>query len=375
MNRARPSRARWAGIFGRLLLRSLVLNTGLALGGAITLFFAVDLVETGSVISADATFLDTLKLQLFNIPAMIQQMAAVVALVGSTITIAGFLRRGEVAAILSAGASPWIVLKPTLVFGLGLAVAFAAMTEWVAPEARARAAVQRRMLGLSDRTSDRLGGSHRWFRGRNGIFRIDDLQDREGKELAGVLMLRIEDGQILERWDMDRLRYIGQRWVGEQVVHRAFTDPESLATTRTSSAPIAISDAPGDFVESLGNPERLDYTALKASLRAREKLGQSAVSHRLELYRRHTLPLMVLVATGLGAGLALLVGRKPSLAVALGLGVVAGFSLWLLDEVSVALGTTSTLLPGFAAHIAVILAGAAAIGVWAHVLMRGIRAS
>ncbi|MBK8010656.1 MAG: LptF/LptG family permease [Deltaproteobacteria bacterium] len=374
MSRVEAS-ARWTGIFGRLFLRGLMLNTGLAFGAAITLFFAVDLVETGSVISADASLLDTLKLQLFNIPAMVQQMAAVVALVGGTITVAGFLRRGEVAAILSAGASPWAVLKPTLLFGFGLAIAFAAMNEWVAPEARARAAVQRRLLGLSDRTSDRLGGSHRWFRGRDRIFRIDDLQDRQGKELAGVLMLRIEDGQVLERWDMGRLRYGRQGWVGEQVVHRTFGDSESLTTTRTSSLPIAISDAPEDFVQSLGNPERLSYSALEASLRAREKLGQSAVSHRLELYRRHTLPLMVLVAAALGAGLALLVGRKPSLALALGLGVVAGFSLWLLDEVSVALGTTSTLLPVIAAHIAVIMAGAVTLGVWGHVLMRGIRAS
>lgn len=364
-------RAPWFGLFGRQLFRDILVNTTLAMAAGLALFVAVDFVETGNLVRQDASFFDLFLLELYNMPLVVQQVGHLAAVIGTTSAVAALLRRGEVVAILAAGAPPTVLLKPALLVGLLFAAGFACMTEWVLPAARAEVTALRRELGLPVKNTDVLRRHQTWFRGRERIFRVEDLVDPEGRTLAGVLVLDLKEGHLRDRWDIDRLRFEDGRWIGEGIVRRRF-EGDALETTRLDRAELSLTESPKDFVQSIGAPDRMRYGALVAAVDARERLGQPVVAHRLELYRRHAHPLSILCAVILAVAMTLALSRRPSMAAALGAGGALGFGLWILDEVGLALGSTSAVSPEPAAHVGMTLVLVGAFAAWARALRRGV---
>lgn len=365
-------RAPFLGIFGRLVLKEALVHVGLALLAGLVLFIAIDSVETGNVMEGKGSALDLLLLEVYNAPLVYQQLAVFAALVGSATAVSSLVRRGEVVAIFSAGGPPGAVGRPALLAGLTLGLFYAAVAEWIAPPARAELSATRRRLGLPAAGADAVRRGQSWFRGRDLFYRVGALEDQAGRTLGSVLMLRLVEGRLVDRWDVERLRYDGEGWIAEGYVHRALA-ADDLTTERADERRLTLDELPEDFVVSVAAPHRLPYRALLSTLKTRERLGQPAIEHRVELWRRHTLPLLSILAVLLGAGVGLRLGRKPTFAGALGAGAALGFFVWLLDEVSVALAQGAALSPGIAAHLAVVVLACLVTGTWWVAARRGIR--
>jgi lipopolysaccharide export system permease protein len=379
----------WLGLFGRQLIRDIALHVSIAVAASITLFISIDSVEAVNRALSRATFADLARLQLYNIPAVVQQFATICVLIGTMTALAALLRRGEIVAMFSAGGSPSSILKPAMIAGAVIGVGYAALTEWVAPIARAEVSAARRRLGLPIPPTDVFGSSRTWFRGEDRVYRVQALEEPSGRVLGKVLMLRLLDGQLLDRWDVERLAYENGHWMGDGILVRHFPqdglevarstnagekiDAAPMRTEHIDHAPLEIEEVPDDFVRSIGAPERLHYFALAAATRARERLGQPAVAHRLELYRRHAYPASLLMAVALSAAIALRLGRCPSVAASLGAGALLGFALWITDEVSLALGSSAAVPAVIAGHLPLAFAFGAAAIAWTMVLRRGLR--
>lgn len=376
-------RALWTGIFGRQVIREIALHVLITTAATVALYVSVDSVEAVNRALSRATLADLARLQLYSIPGVLQQFATVLVLIGGLTGIAALVRRQEIVALFAAGAGPGALLRPVLVAGAMIALLYGALTEWIAPAARAEVSAARLRLGLPASPADSLGGSRTWFRGEDLVYRIQVMEAANGSVLGGVLMLRIRDGRLLDRWDVRELRFEGGRWTGLGVIHRRFEDASDAGAAAAAEAVIAteqlertvmpVDERPEDFVTSIGAPDRLSYFKLLAAMRARERLGQPALGHRFELYRRHAYPLSLVVALALAAAIALRLGRRPTMAVALGAGVLIGFVVWLTDEVSLALGTAAALSPELAAHLPLALLLMAAAFAWARAARDGLR--
>jgi LPS export ABC transporter permease LptG len=368
-------RAPWVGLFARQVMRDIAMHVSIAVAGAVTLFISIDSVEAVNRALSRATFADMVRLQLYNIPAVVQQFATVCVLIGTMTALAALLRRQEIVAMFSAGGAPSLILKPALLAGALMALGYAALTEWVAPIARAQVSAARRRLGLPIPPSDLLGSSRTWFHGEDRVYRVQTLEDPSGHVLGKVLMLRVENGRLLDRWDVERLAYDEGRWIGEGILARHFGGIEDTAikTERIPSAPLRLEEEPEDFVRSIGAPERLHYVQLAAATRARERLGQPATAHRLELYRRHAYPASLLIAVVLAAAVALRLGRKPSISASLGVGALLGFVMWIMDEIALALGSSAAVPASVAAHMPLLFVACAAGIAWPFVMRWGMR--
>jgi LPS export ABC transporter permease LptG len=363
-------RAPWLGLFGRQLIRDVVRNAFLALLSGLALFVAVDFVETGNLVREDAPFSLLLRLEIYNLPLVVQQIGHLACVIGATTATAALLRRGEVVAMLAAGAPPTALLKPALIAGILFALGLAGLTELVLPHARSEVSAMRRELGLPVKEPE-LRRHQTWFRGKSEIYRVRDMEDEEGRVLAGVTILDVKAGRLRDRWDVERLIHRDGRWIGEGILRRKL-DGETLSTSRMESSPLDVGESPEDFVQSIGAPDRMKYGPLRRAVHARERLGQPAIEHRLEMYRRHAQPLTVLLSVMLAVAVALRISRKPTLAGALAAGAAVGFVLWFLDEVGNALGSTSALPPEPAAHAGLALVGVAAVLAWIQAFRRGV---
>ena len=361
------------GRFSRLVARELLLHITVACLAGLSLFVAVELVESGNLADARARALDLALLQVVGLPLILQQILGMCVLVGSLTATAALLRRQEVLAMFAAGGSPGVLLAPALLVGGLVAGLSASLTEWVAPPAHAEVATLRRRVGLPTSGQDSQVRSRAWFKGEDVIFRVEDLEDAQGRVLAGVMLLRLGDGQLRERWDIAQLTWTEGRWHARGVVRRVFDPGGALTTERLEDLTLDLAESPEDFVRSVGAPHRLRFTALRATAAARARLGQPAAEHHLELFRRFARPCALLLAVTLGAALALRLGRRPTLAAALGIGGVVGFSLWLVDELAVALAIATALPPPVAALLGPAALAGGSLLAWLAAHRHGLR--
>lgn len=366
-------RSPWLGRFARQLVRDVLVHVGIATIAGLSLFIAVDFVETGNMAEATGTAADLALLELANLPIVYQQIATFCALIGTLTAMAALARRQELVAMLAAGASPVAFLKPILIAGVVLAGIYASVTEWIVPPARMKTSTLRRALGLPTRNTDVLRQGQMWFKGRDRIYRVEDLEDPQGRILAGVSMLVIGDGRLHARYDVERLQFGPDGWRAESVLLRRFSPEGDLTTETAATLDLDLTERPEDFVRSIGDPDRLPFEELYVSTLARERLGQPAVQHRLELYRRLSHPLAIALAVVLAAALALRLGRRPGLALALGIGTGLGFAAWLVDELTMAMAAAAAIGPSLAAPVVPAALFVAAAVAWAFSLARGVR--
>ena len=354
----------WLGAFGRYLARTVLTHVAIAGTAGLVLFALVDAVELGNRLGPEVRWSNLWVLEVWGLPRMLRLILGLCAILGTLTATTTLSRRGEIFALLAAGGSPAVVLKPMVLVGTLLAAGHAGLTEWVVPPAQARVAEVRAQLGLPVRRGEILAKPSTWFRGADRFFRINDLGAEDGSVLVGVLMLRTKDGRLVERWDAERLEWDGASWTAAHIVHRRFRSDRILERVRHAVTPLPLRERPEDFVRRIGLASRQRLIPLIDTIRARHRLGQNTVGHRLELGRRATTPLLVLLGAVLGGGVALSFGRRPTLAHALAAGAVIGLAIWVLEEVTTALATTGAVAPETTVLVTPLLLGTATAGWW-----------
>lgn len=361
-------RTPWLGGFARHLARTVLAHCALACGAGLVLFSLIDAVELGNRLAPRAAWADLVALELWGLPRVLRQILGFGTLLGVLTATGHLVRRGEIFAVLAAGGSPATVLRPVLLVGAVLGTGHAGLTEWVVPRAQARVSELRARLGLPVRRSELLARPSVWFRGADRFFRVDDLGAEDGRTLVRVLMLRTDGGRLVERWDADRLDWDGASWTATGLVHRRLDPDHAFMATRSATAALSLRERPEDFVRRVGLASRLPLGALLETVRARRRLGRNTAGHRLEVGRRLAGPLSLLLGAVLSAGIAMRLGRRPSLASALGAGAAVGLAFWLAEELANGLATVGMLAPEVCALGVPLLAGAGAAAVWWHPL-------
>jgi lipopolysaccharide export LptBFGC system permease protein LptF len=373
--------APWLGHFARRLILDVLVHICIATCAGIVLFLVVDFVEVGNRAKETSAASDFAQLSMFSIPMIIKLITPVSAPIGALTAIGAQMRRLEIAAFFASGAPPSAIFRPLLITGLMVASVYAGIVEFLIPPSAAKTNVIRQRMGLPYANS--LWGRSGWYKGTQRLYRVRTLARSDASELKDVVMLRIENGKIIQRSDVGLMTYADGQWTGRNVVHRRWPlkaddvslEKASMATTRLAHAPLGIPEQPKDFNTGLAIPKRLDYATLSESTQIRERLGRPALAHRLELYHRHTGPLSLMFAILIAAAFGLRNGRKQSLASAMGVGASLGFSLWLIHEIASLVGATGALPAWSAAHILPLCLALGALGSWGLVESRGIRES
>jgi len=355
------------GLFARSALRLIALHVFIATIAGVALYLVIDLVEVGNVAAEKSGGALLAQLTLWNLPRVLRSMLPVAAPLGTLTAIAALVRRREIEATLAAGASPLLGALPVLCAGCAIALIHAANVEWLVPASATEVGALRKRLGLGSGPLEVYGKRQTWFQGKELVYRVSRLADARGESLEDVLVLRIDGGRLVERWDLAALSRIDNRWVGRGVVHHTLGD--TLITTRTASAVMPVRETPNDFVLSVAPPERLGTGELIRTAETRERIGRPSPVHWTEVGRRFSLPIGLALSMLLSSALALRLGRRVSLARALGVGSAIGLLCWFLGDLSALLGASGAVSPWTSTLVAPLLV-LAGLGAAARAVMR-----
>ena len=329
----------------RFAVMCLVMLT--ALTGLVALFDFIELLRRAA--TREAGFGIVATIAGLRVPFVAMQVLPFAILLGGILAFWRLARSSELVVARSAGISAWgFLLGPVVVASLMGGAATAGLSPlsavMLSRAERLDAAVLRNTAGTSA-----IAGGRLWLR----------QADRE-LEPGGVAILSGRpvsrgDGRFgLEEVSLWRIsgtdRFLGRvesphavlsdgAWVLEGAV--AFGADRQAAPARNVRFPTELT--PGRIEDSFASPDTLSFWALPDFIGVLEGSGFSAVRHRLQFHSLLSLPMLAVAMALLSAGFSMREARKGGVAQMLGLGVAAGFALFLLDRVTGEFGETGTL--------------------------------
>ncbi|WP_031548815.1 LPS export ABC transporter permease LptG [Parvularcula oceani] len=345
--------------FGYLIRRTLMGVLGLFTVIA-ALVISVDLIEALREVEKieGAGFGDALHLTLLRAPQLLLTLTPFVFLFGTLWAYGQMAKTSEVAVMRAAGLSVWrLVFAPAI-----LAVALGILTVTALDPLAAHMASEAQTVKNELRGRDgKMLSAFRdgvWLRQRSeGITTVVHARSFDSAQsmLRGVtLWRRTADGVFLERWDAE----------GASVEEDAFILRDARRTTLTrkdegvqDSYVLPVSLDLRALSEDQAKPGALSVWELRDMAEVLESAGIQTISYRLRYHDLWSLPLklaaMVLIACAFALGMN---ARAGGVAALMGLGIAAGFALFILSELSTAIAEASIVPVGLAAWAPGILA-------------------
>jgi lipopolysaccharide export system permease protein len=159
--------------------------------------------------------------------------------------------------------------------------------------------------------------------------------------LWGVTVWRLSaTDRPLQRIEAGEARLLPGRW---ELTSAFVFAPGRQAGTAASTISIPTDLTPDRIENSFASPDTLSFWALPDFIAVLEQAGFSALRHRLQLQAMLATPLLAVAMALLAAGFSMRHSRQGGAARAIGIGVAAGFGLFMLDRITGEFGEAGTL--------------------------------
>ncbi len=329
-----------------------------AFGGALGLILAVflalgligELIELARRAAGrpELGFATIALMAVLKLPALVLKLLPFAVLFAALLALYRLDRYRELVAVRAAGLSAWGFLLPLLAvaFLLGLAAAAAGNPAAALATARFQDLEQRHFRPAAGGLWLRQPEAEGW-----SILRARER--RTGGEIGDLTLLRFDSaGRPAGRIDARRGLLRDGAWHLEDVLETAAGE----GGQRVSALVVATRATPADLAAAGGAPRVLPVWALPGAIAALDAAGLPALRQRFELQAVLALPPLLAASVLLAAPLTLPRRRLPGPAWPLLGGVLAGFALMVLSEVTAAFAASGGLPAALAAWSPVLVA-------------------
>jgi len=317
-----------------------LLDIGLVFSVLLGLIFIGDLVELmrRGWNKDSVTLWLTIELALLKLPFMAQKVAPFAALFGCMLAFVRLTRTHQLVVARSAGVSVWQFMFPAIVIafvGGGLMVTIfnplvsATMSRYEVLDAE----------HLRGRASSlAVSSSGLWLRqadiaGQSVIHALSVT--REGTELADVIIFLYSDqDRFVGRIDARTATLERGHWLLKDAL---VTAPDQTAVKHENWR-LETTLTLEQIQDSFASPDTMSFWDLPAFIDTLESAGFSALRHRLHWHSLLAGPLLLFAMVLLAASFSLRLTRSGGIGLLMVGGVGAGFILYFLTDVSLALG-------------------------------------
>jgi LPS export ABC transporter permease LptG len=289
--------------------------------GLVMIVVATTLVENaGDLARSDQAGLTAVLLALYSAVQFGYDVLPVACFLAALIAGTLLARSGELLAMQAAGLPPARV-GAAFFAGASLVVAWGLwLGEAAVPEATARLTrLRSQELGRGDALQRFYDRRTQWFR-KGDLLLFLPAVDPEHDVFSDVRVYRFDNGLIMELIEADRLVFAEGAWHLEGAHLFAVNTGEER---REAVLPLGLDAVPRDLVEVAGDPHVMPQSKLRDIAVRREASGFDATAYRIESHGRIAFPLLALAMVLFAAPWMLSPDRRRSLAVNLGVGVIA----------------------------------------------------
>jgi len=322
-----------------------LVGVGMVFGVVLSLVFVFDVTELMRQTSSNeqAGFGLLASMSLLKLPSLTEKAAPFAILFGAMWSFLKLTRSNELVVVRASGVSVWQFMAPPvgLAFSLGLLATMILNPLSATMLARHDDLAARNFSGKSSLLA--MSDSGLWLRqvdstGQSVIHAL--RSEKQGIILSDVIIFLYEGSDAFSaRIDAARATLKDGAWHLEKawatgpdrqaIFHDSYTLPTSLT--------------PQQIQESFASPATLSFWDLPAFIDMLETSGFTAVRHRLHLHTLLASPALFMAMVLIAATFSLRHARGGGIGMMILGGVLVGFALFFVSDVTVALGTSGGL--------------------------------
>ena len=317
-------------------------GTMLALMALVLLFDFLELLRRGSDRN-EVSLAVVISLAFFNLPVLMQKIVPFAALFGGMFTFARLTRSHELVVARAAGVSVWQFLMPGLVIAI-LVGAFVVTAFNPLSAVTASKHEQLEAKYLHGRPSLlALSSSGLWLRQADPqgqqVLHAQSVS-QQGLELSDVIIFLYEGvDEFVGRIDAKSATLEDGAWSLKDVL---VTGPDVQARSYDSYF-LETSLTSGQIQDSFASPDTLSFWALPKFITLLKEAGFGALKHRLHWHSVLSLPLLLFAMVLIAATFSLRLSRRGGVGLLVAGGVTAGFVLFFMTDLVLALGMSGKI--------------------------------
>lgn len=307
---------------------------------------------------------------LFKIPLILSQITPLAVLLSVLIIFGLMNKNNELIALKGGGVSVFYLLVPVAVLGVVFSVFLFVFSETVVPITAARASHIENYEQDSSSRAVSVRKKNIWIRRNGRIVHIQHYHPAE-EMLNGITIYDFDsEFNLTSRFDAEAAAYEQGDWVLFDCVEQIYGSPKESRRAKSSENIVrrhhdelrttGLELKPDDFRKLTRDSGETSFTELWQYVERAQAEGYDATKYRVDLYAKTAFPMVCLIMSLMGSGLALRGKTRDGMAVSFAYGIVTAFVYWSAYSFCLSLGYGEVLPAWLAAWTANILFGLAA---------------
>lgn len=348
-------------LLDKYILREFIKFFAITFLAFITLFLIVDFFERIRLfLSYNASVAQMASYFLFSIPQIVSYVLPPTVLLATLMTFSSFSRFNEVTAMKANGIPIYRMILPIFIFASFTVVFYFYFTELITPASVQKTTHIKKVEVQKKKSPGFFKQDEIWYRGDNAIYNFK-MFDTEKNILHGVTVNYLTPDMTLSaRIDAQSAEWTNHQWVFHNLLTTRFDENNKPVLEWSAIKTIPLPEKPEDFKVLQKDVEKMGYFELRKYVRKIQSEGYDVAKYRVDLLGKTAFPLVILIMVFIAVPFALRAERSGGIMQSVGIGIIIGFSYWIVHAFCMSLGK-SEILPAFlAAWSANILFGTAA---------------
>jgi lipopolysaccharide export system permease protein len=332
-------------LLSRYIGRRFLVSIGMVFLLIMAVGFLIDVVNLGDrAATREGTgFVTVVEMALLRLPYIAQKILPFAVLFGTMLTYLWLTRTNELVVSRAAGVSVWQFLLPSLLIALLLGVFVVTVFNPLSSAfiARYEHLEAQYLRGQSSLLAVSSGGL--WLRDGDRdeqmVIHAEGVS-QNGSVLRNVIIFIYQDvDRFVERIDAKSASLHDGYW---ELSEAMITSPEMTAEYAQKYR-LDTDLTVGRIQDSFAPPDTMSFWALPEFIETLEAAGFSALRHRIHWHSILAVPLLLTAMVLVAATFSLRLTRRGRLGVFILAGLISGFLLYFLSDVSLALGMSGSL--------------------------------
>jgi lipopolysaccharide export system permease protein len=327
-----------------------------------SLFLIVEFFERIRMfLSNSASLTQILSYFFFMVPMMISQTIPATALLAALLTFSTLAKNSEVLAMKANGISLYRTSLPVFIASVLICIVAFLNSELVTPYSNQKAD---NIVYVEVQKREPLGTfkqNQLWYRGQSGIYNFRFF-DSKTNIIQGITINYLDKNFTLTaRIDAEKAEWKDGKWVFYNLLITRFGG-EFPTLEWASAKVIDLPEKPADFILVQKEAEKMGFVELKNYIKKLQGEGYDATRYLVDMHGKIAFTFVIMILITIGISFSLIRSeRSGGVTQSIGVGIVIGFSYWIVHAFSMSLGRSGSIPPVISAWLANILFGVASV--------------
>jgi lipopolysaccharide export system permease protein len=292
---------------------------------------------------------------LFSIPMIVSLILPAAILLATLMTYSSLSKFSEIIAMKANGISLYRISLPVLIFAAIVAVALFFFSELITPSSISKAEHIVIAKVQKQKTFGAFKQNELWYHGDDAIYNFK-IFDVTQDTLRGIVINYINpDFTLQKRIDAEKAEWKNGQWVFHNLLITHFDSTNTPVLEWFEEKIIPLPEKPNDFKIMQKDAEKMGYFDLRKYVNKIQAEGYDATRYLVDLHGKLAFPFVTVILVLIGISFSTRSERQGGVMQSVGIGIIIGFSYWIVHAFSMSLGRSGILPAILSAWIANIL--------------------